>query len=230
MKITKLFGLLAATFTLGLASCNNQPAKPADPVLMSIAVSGEYKTEYLVGEEFDSTGIIVMASYDKGEDKDVSSEASFSGFDSSIAGPCIVTASYQEKTAEINLVINEPAKTVEGVAADIGSNLGVDLTNKDTYFIITLNFSQEGVDYSNSQAAEDVLMPVVATLYNNYMPEYLELQSASYFAAEDDFWEDESGDTAYYAFLSVDEVGVDLIGYCYNGYLLGQVVVYSIAE
>ena len=54
MKFTKLFGLLAATFTLGLASCNSQPAKPADPVLMSIAVSGEYKTEYLVGEEFDS--------------------------------------------------------------------------------------------------------------------------------------------------------------------------------
>lgn len=82
----------------------------AAPVLQSISVSGSFKTEYLVGEEFDKSGIIVTANYDKGGSKDVSAEASFSGFDSSVAGPCIVTVSFGGKSAEISLTISEPEK------------------------------------------------------------------------------------------------------------------------
>jgi len=79
------------------------------PVLQSISISGQFKTEYLVGEEFDKSGIVVTANYDKGGSKDVSSEASFSGFDSSVAGPCIVTVSFGGKSAEISLTISESA-------------------------------------------------------------------------------------------------------------------------
>ena len=128
-----------------------------------------------------------------------------------------------------------PAKTVEEVAVDFGTSISaavgstVTLEDKDTYFGITLNFSKEGVDYSNTQAEESVLAPVVSTLAS-LAPEYLTVVGAKYFTAEEDFWEDGSGDTAYYALLSVDEVGVDLISYCYNGYLLGQIAVYSAAE
>ncbi len=124
------------------------------------------------------------------------------------------------------------AKTVEEVAADFGASISaavgatVTLADKGTYFGVTLNFSEDGVDYSNTQAEESVLAPVASTLVN-LAPEYLTVVGAKYFTAEEDFWEDGSGDTAYYAALSVDEVGVDIISYCYSGYLLGQIAVYA---
>ena len=122
-------------------------------------------------------------------------------------------------------------KSVEDVVADINDALslyGVALSDKGTYWGITLNFSEDGVDYSDTQAASDVLLPVVQALFS-FMPDYLELVGAKYFTSEEDFWEDGSGDTVYYAYLEVDELGVDLISYCYMGYLLGQMSVYSIA-
>ena len=199
----------------------------ADPVLVSIEVGGDFKTEYDVFDEFDSTGIIVSAIYDKGEPKDVSSEVSFSGFDSSKGGQNIVTVSYEDKTAEIVLLIHY---TVEGVVYDFGNLLGTTLNDSGSYWGITLNFSEDGKDYSNTHASEDVLYPVAATLYQYYSPEYLELVSAKYYTEEEDYWEDDSGDTVYSIYLEVEEVGVEIISYCYKNKLLGQISVFSIAE
>ena len=80
--------------------------KPA-PVaqLLSISVSGQFKSEYEVGEAFDSTGIVVTAAYDDQSTQDVSSQASFSGFDSSAVGPCTVTVSFGGQSATIDLTI-----------------------------------------------------------------------------------------------------------------------------
>lgn len=115
--------------------------------------------------------------------------------------------------------------TAEMVATDIGTALGVTLTNKETYYGGAFNFSQEGVDYSNTQAEEEVLKPVVTTL-KSFMPEYLTLVGEKYFTSEEDFWGDSSGDTAYYALLGVNEVQVELISYCYNNSLIGQISVH----
>ena len=237
-SIYKLFLLLPLALGISLSSCKNSGNNSVTPepdivepdvaTVEGIVISGEFKTEYYTSEEFDSTGIVVTATLSDETTKDVTSETEFSGFDSSVVGPVVVTATYAEKTAEINLTI--VARTVEKVVDDIGGALGRALTNKGSYYGITLNFSQDGVDYSNTQAEESVLYPVVATLVNYYMPEYLTIVGAKYFTAEEDFWEDGSGDTAYYAMLSVDEVGIDIISYCYSGYLLGQIAVYSIAE
>lgn len=238
----KLFLLLPLILGLGLASCVNKSAssshsepeivEPGEPSLSGIAVSGEFKTEYEIGEEFDATGIVVTALFSDESSQDVSAETTFTGFSSEVAGPCTVTAHYENMSAEFSVTILEApvVYTAESVAADISELLGLNLTNKGTYWGVTINFSQSGVDYSNTQAEEDVLMPVIATLVNYYMPDYLELVGAKYFTSEEDFWEDESGDTAYYAYLEVEEVGVNLISYCYNGYLLGQISVFSTAE
>ena len=80
--------------------------KPA-PVaqLTSISISGQYKTEYEVGESFDATGIVVTAAYDDNSTKDVSSQASFSGFSSESVGPCTVTVSFENQTAALELTI-----------------------------------------------------------------------------------------------------------------------------
>ncbi|MBR5382490.1 MAG: bacterial Ig-like domain-containing protein [Clostridia bacterium] len=61
---------------------------------MSIAISGEYKTEYEIGEEFDPTGIVVTATLSDETTKDVSAEVIFTGFDSTEAGEKTLTATY----------------------------------------------------------------------------------------------------------------------------------------
>ena len=73
--------------------------------LVSISVSGQFKELYDIGEEFDPTGIVVTAVYDDQSTADVSSQASFSGFDSSEAGNTTVTVSFGGQSAELTLSI-----------------------------------------------------------------------------------------------------------------------------
>ena len=85
-----------------------------EPVLQSITISGTYKTEYLVGETFDNTGIVVTANYDDGSSEDVTASATFSGFSSVEAGSCVISVSYGGKTTQINLIIVEPTPEPTG--------------------------------------------------------------------------------------------------------------------
>ncbi|MBR4378222.1 MAG: bacterial Ig-like domain-containing protein [Bacilli bacterium] len=78
--------------------------------LTSISISGQYKAEYEVGEEFDATGIVVTAVYDDGSTQDVTSQATFSGFSSEQAGPCTVSVSFEGQTATFDVTINPAVK------------------------------------------------------------------------------------------------------------------------
>ena len=80
-----------------------KPAPAPVAQLTSISISGQFKTEYEVGESFDATGIVVTAVYDDGSTKDVSSQASFSGFSSEQKGPVTVTVSFEGQTAEFTV-------------------------------------------------------------------------------------------------------------------------------
>ena len=73
--------------------------------LVSISVSGQFQELYDIGEEFDPTGIVVTAVYDDQSTADVSSQASFSGFDSSAAGSTTVTVSFGGQSAELTLSV-----------------------------------------------------------------------------------------------------------------------------
>ena len=75
--------------------------------LTGIKVSGEFKNDYEVGEEFDPTGIVVTAEYDDGSSEDVTSQATFSGFSSEAEGPTTVTVSFEGQTAEIEFNIGK---------------------------------------------------------------------------------------------------------------------------
>ena len=125
--------------------------------------------------------------------------------------------------------------TIAGVVNDINaafaSIIGGDLLEYDADeegYAGALNFSDDGVDYSDTKAAESVLKPVVETL-EYYMPEYLVLSEEKYYAEEDDYWGDESGDTAYDMILVTPDlsVGVELYSYCYNGMLIGAIFVFE---
>ncbi|GHV28951.1 hypothetical protein AGMMS4952_13830 [Spirochaetia bacterium] len=98
-KLTKSFGFLslaaALAAVLALTGCPNDTTDtPTGPVLTSLAVTDlPTKTVYIVGESFESAGILVTGTYDDATTADVTDEVSYSGFDSSAAGENTVTVS-----------------------------------------------------------------------------------------------------------------------------------------
>jgi len=83
---------------------------PASP-LASIALSGSYPTSFKQGAEFSHEGMTVTATYEDNTTKDVTTSATFSGYDMSQTGSQEVTVSYVEgevtKTATYNITVNE---------------------------------------------------------------------------------------------------------------------------
>ena len=67
----------------------------ADPEVVMMEFSGEYKTEYLVGEELDRTGMIVTVTWDDGTSREVpAEEINFIGFDTSVPGDLYIMVEY----------------------------------------------------------------------------------------------------------------------------------------
>ena len=125
----------------------------------------------------------------------------------------------------------EPTSTVptkrhmEDVCNDISENLGIEIPYfVQGYYKKAINYSIQGVDYSDTKPASGVLFPVVSDLYSK-MPEYLTLYEFRYYATGDDYWGDNSGDTVFRGYLKVDQVSVLLLSYCYNDCLMGEVTI-----
>lgn len=74
------------------------------PVLESISVGGEYKTEFIQGESF-SFGGVVTATYNNNSTKDVTDQAEFSGYNLSEMGTQIVTVSYSGKSTSYEITV-----------------------------------------------------------------------------------------------------------------------------
>ncbi|MBE6942422.1 MAG: hypothetical protein E7455_09100 [Ruminococcaceae bacterium] len=72
------------------------------PTLDALTISGQ--TEYFVGDELDLT---VTAAYSDGTSVDVTKEATITGYDMSKAGTYTVTATYEGKTATIQITVEE---------------------------------------------------------------------------------------------------------------------------
>jgi hypothetical protein len=87
--------------------------EPEAAKLVSISVSGQFKTDYDLGESFDKAGIVVTAAYDDNSSKDVSSEATFSGFASDSEGDKVVTASFGGQTATFTVHVSKLGWTAE---------------------------------------------------------------------------------------------------------------------
>ena len=85
----------------------------ADKTLTSIELSGTYPTSFYVNDEFSHEGMTVTANYDDESTKDVTSSATFSGYNMASAGAQTVTVSYTEnevtKTANYGITVNTPA-------------------------------------------------------------------------------------------------------------------------
>lgn len=74
--------------------------------LDSISISGNYKTEFNVGDEF-SFGGTVTATYSDDSTEDVTAIATFSGYDMSTAKNQVVTVTYSEKTTTYSITVTQ---------------------------------------------------------------------------------------------------------------------------
>ena len=113
--------ILAIGLVLGFSSCKTETE---EVTLEKIEITAQpSKTEYLVGEELDTTGLEVTATYSDESTKDVTAEATITGYDKEKAGEQTVTVSYTEEEVTVQTTYkvtvreapsepdNEPAKT-----------------------------------------------------------------------------------------------------------------------
>ena len=100
--------------------------------LSSIALSGTYPTTFTEGDAFSSEGMTVTATYEDESTKDVTANATFSGYDMEEAGTYTVTVSYTEnevtKTATYSITVNENVIPAHNVTWSTNGT-----TNTDSY-------------------------------------------------------------------------------------------------
>lgn len=112
---------------------SSTPAK----ILTGITLSGNYPTTFTVGDTFSHEGMTVTANYDDNTSEDVTADATFDGYDMSIADTYDVTVSYTErevtKTATYTITVNAltgDAYTLVTNADDLAEGDNVIIVNK----------------------------------------------------------------------------------------------------
>ena len=158
--------------------------------LVSISVSGQFQQLYDIGEEFDPTGIVVTAVYDDQSTADVSSQASFSGFDSSEAGNTTVTVSFGGQTATLTFSVAKLSWSAEEKA----------LFDQHLHGIELPFFEEEGAVLS---ADEDGVLHIFDAEGENLEVEGDTIADYAAKFSADDGWEDVSSD--YGAYSSAEE-------------------------
>ena len=85
------------------------PVHSDETIAYKLEVSGEYKTEFLLGEELDLSGIELTASLSDGTVKDLSlEEVSITGYDNTKQGKQTLLISYGAATAELTVSVLKP--------------------------------------------------------------------------------------------------------------------------
>ena len=111
--------------------------------LQSISI-GEGKTEYTVGDAFERP--VVLATYDNGDEENVSLNATFSGYNMNTAGTYTVNVSYSGKSTSYTITVKE--SSIKTYSDDLATTLGkinsLDgySTNQGEYF--AFSFAKNG--------------------------------------------------------------------------------------
>ena len=119
--------------------------------LTSIALSGTYPTTFAVGDEFSHDGMTVTASYDDESTRDVTTSASFTGYNMSSNGEQTVTVSYTEgevtKTTTYNINVKLAADlsfSETAISVDMGGTNSVTF-NKATTANVSFEVEDETI-------------------------------------------------------------------------------------
>ena len=114
----------------------------ANKTLSSISLSGTYPTSFTEQDVFSHEGMIVTANYEGGSTKNVTSSASFSGYDMNTVGNQTVTVSYTEgnttKTATYGITVNAGPKHTVTFDAQTGTCGTASLTEESYKGGVTL--------------------------------------------------------------------------------------------
>lgn len=157
--------LLLSALAFGLAGCTTQ--EPEDQgevvetkVLEKITVSGNYKTEYYVGDTFSREGIVVTATYSDGSTKDIKA-FTVTGFRSSAEGEVTVTISYTEnkvtKSETITVtIIPQPEAVKQDITLSVHVS-GIDEYSGKTEFIYINSplIETEGTGWGTAKLVQD---------------------------------------------------------------------------
>lgn len=107
------------------------------PGLSSLTVTPPTKTTYNIGDELDTTGMVITANFSDSSTKDVTSVATLSGFDSSAEGVVTVTVSYTEKeitkTDTFDVTIVDTSVDTYNIAASANPAAGGTVSGSGTY-------------------------------------------------------------------------------------------------
>ena len=111
----------------------NTSSGDSSATLSSIALSGDQPTAFWKNSTFSSEGLVVTATFSDGDDKDVTSSATFSGYDMTTAGNQTVTVSYTyggvTKTATYDIEVKTIANTAETAYTPEAAKAHVDAPN-----------------------------------------------------------------------------------------------------
>ena len=124
-----------------------------------LSLSGDYKTEFVYGEKFDVSGLIVTAHYNSGSEK-VVTPTSVTGYDMHKIGKQIITVSYEENGKIVQ-------KTYEITVKIVLSDISISGTYK-TEFEYGESFSSEGliVTANYNDGTSKVVSPTSISGYN----------------------------------------------------------------
>ena len=105
------------------STCEVTVSSKPETVLTSITLSGNYKTEYKLGESFSTDGLIVTANYSGGESRELSNEEyDLIEPDMSTTGNKTVNISYTEEEITVsvsyNITVSDPIIHVSSITLD----------------------------------------------------------------------------------------------------------------
>ena len=108
------------------------------------------KTVYIVGEDFDASGLTLLASYSDGSTKTISSGFNCTPARLNIVGQQTITVTYQDKTATLAVTVNPISNIVSGVCGAQGDNLTWTLNLDTGVMIITGTGKMDNYDRYHS--------------------------------------------------------------------------------
>lgn len=163
------YGNKSASFTITV----NESAQPLEKTLESISLSGAIKNSYVVGEELDTSGLVVTATYSDQSSAKVTGWT-VSGYDKNVIGEQTVTISYTEgtvtKTVTFTVTVNEKEvdpKVEETREAAIGEYLdffdSIDLSGYSEEVIAQFNaLKTEALAALGNAATEEEIATILA--------------------------------------------------------------------
>lgn len=141
-KITVKHGDHKTTFYVTVEAEKQEPAlTKIQPVVT--------KTEYLLGEKFDSSTLSLKLTYSDGSVKTIKSDFSVSGFSSESVGEVMVTVSYQGLSAKFEVLISEPTPPP---AVDESEE---DISNVESNGESDISLDESEEDISNIESEEE---------------------------------------------------------------------------